>query len=127
MFSVKTRFWLRSLVGVAVAHVLAIQLILTATLATQMAFTPGADRVICHGLTSDNLTNNRQQPAQQTHHHEACSICAFAASSHVLPPQLPVLLIWPSDATGLFTMAWLDQLPTRGHEPRTSQGPPSFV
>ena len=127
MFNVKTRFRLRGFVGGAIAYVLALQLILTAALATQMAFTSSADQVICHSLASDSLTNDRRQPAQPTHHHEACSICAFAACSHLLPPQLAGLLIGPSRATGLFTTTWLDQLPARGHEPRTSQGPPPLV
>jgi len=123
----KTRIWLKKFVGLTIAHVLAVQLILTAALATQMAFVPGDDQAICHSLTHDSPEGDHQQPAQQAHHHEACRICAFAASSHVLSHQLPGLLIWPSRATGLFAAAWLDQLPIRGHEPRTSQGPPPLV
>jgi hypothetical protein len=114
-------------VGVAITHVLALQLILTAALATQMAFVPGGDQAICHSLAPNETTNDEQQPAQQAHHHEACSICAFAAFSHFLPHQLPSLLIWPSRTPQLFATARLDRLPSHGHGPRTSQGPPSIV
>ena len=127
MVGVKTRFWLRSLVGVAIAYVIAFQLIATSALATQMAFASGDNRAICHVQTPDNLTNDEQQPAQQAHHHEACSICAFADGSHWLPYQLASLLVWRSSSTALFVAAWLDQAWIGGHEPRTSRGPPQSV
>lgn len=113
--------------GVAIAHVLALQLILTSALATQMAFAPGDSRAICHSQASDSLANDEQQPAEPAHHHEACSICAFAGGSHWLPYQPAGLLVWRSPSTALFVTAWLDQYLIRGHEPRTSQGPPQPV
>ena len=113
--------------GVAIAHVLAVQLILTSALATQMAFAPGNSQAICHNQASDSLTIDEQNPAQQAHHHEACSICAFAAGPHWLPCQLAGLLVRRSLSTAFFATTRLDQSPTRGHEPRTSQGPPRPV
>ena len=93
MLGRKTRVWLRSLVGVAIAHVLALQLILTSALATQMAFAPGDSRAICHSQASDSLANDEQQPAEPANHYEACSICAFAGGSHWLPYQPAGLLV----------------------------------
>jgi len=114
-------------VGVAIAHALALQLILTSALATQMAFAPGNSQAICQGHASDSFAKDKQQPAEQTHHHDACNICAFAGGAHWLPCQLAGLLVWRSPSTALFVTAWLDQNPIRGHEPRTSQGPPQPV
>ena len=112
--------------GVAIAHVLAIQLILTSALATQMAFTPGDSQAICHNQASNSLTTD-ESPAKQSKHHEACSICAFAAGPHWLLSQLPSLLVWRSPSTANFASVWLDLRPIRGYEPRTSQGPPRPV
>jgi len=127
MLGRKTRFCLRSLVGGVIAHALALQLILTSALATQMAFAPGNSQAICHSQAFDSLAKDKQQPAEQAHHHEACSICAFAGGALWLPCQLAGLLVWRSPSTALFVTAWLDQNPIRGHEPRTSQGPPQRV
>jgi hypothetical protein len=107
--------------------VLALQLILTSALATQMAFVPDNSQAICHNQASDSLASGEQQPAQQSHHHEACSICTFAWGAHWLPCQLAGLLVWRSPSTASFLTAWLDQYSIRGHEPRTSQGPPQAV
>ena len=127
MLGRKSRFWLRSVVGVAIAHVLALQLILTSALATQMAFAPGNGQAICYNQASDSLTTDEQNPAKQAKHHEACSICAFAAGPHWLPCHLASLLVRRSPSTAFFATAWVDQPPIRGHEPRTSQGPPRPV
>jgi hypothetical protein len=114
-------------VGVAIAHVLALQLILTSGLATQMAFAPGNSQAICHNQAPDSLTTDEQNPAKQARHHEACSICAFAAGPHWLPCQLASLLVRRSPSTAVFATTWLNQSPIRGHEPRTSQGLPQPV
>ena len=113
--------------GVAIAHVLALQLILTSALATQMTFAPGDGQTICHNQAVDRLKTDEQNPTKQSKHHEACSVCAFAAGSHWLPLQLPSLLVWRSPSTAIFARAWLDQRPIGGQEPRTSQGPPRPV
>ena len=110
----------------AIANVLAVQLILTSALATQMAFMPGDRQAICHNQASNSLTTD-ESPAKQSKHHEACSICAFAAGPHWLLSQLPSLLVWRSPSTANFASVWLDLRPIRGYEPRTSQGPPRPV
>ena len=127
MFGVKTRLWLIKFVGVSIAYVLALQIILTSALATQMTFAPGDGQAICLGQMSAGLTKDVNHPEEKAPHHEACSICAFAAGPHWLPHQLAGLFFWRFPSRALFATAWIGQSPARGREPRTSQGPPQLV
>ncbi|MGY8661797.1 hypothetical protein Q3C01_05435 [Bradyrhizobium sp. UFLA05-109] len=126
MFSAKTKPCLRGLVGITIAHVLAFQLILTAALATQMAFVPDGDQAICHNVSTGG-TNNDTHPAQPVNDHETCGICVFAACSSVVVAQQQMLVVWPSRAITLRANCWTDNTPQRRHEPRSSQGPPPIV
>jgi hypothetical protein len=120
--------WLRGTLGAALAYVLAIQLILTAALSTQMVIVASGDlQAICHSTGTSSPADNQDNPAQSDDHHKACRICAFATCTPSLSGTYAVLLVWPYWIAAPRVAARTSYFALERHEPRSSQGPPAVV
>ena len=126
MVGVRTKSLLKGVVGVATAYLFAIQLILAAVVATQMAV-PGELDAICHNVEAAGSNAPQKPPAQSPDHHTGCPICAFASGVPPLPDASPSLQNQPALEISAITTAWLAISSGRQHEPRSSQGPPATV
>jgi hypothetical protein len=125
VLSVRTKSLLKGAVGVATAYLFALQLILAAAVATQMA-APNELQAICHGVEAAAPTVPEKGPVQADHH-VGCPICAFASGIPPLPdsrPSLPNRRSLEKPATAIFLFRKSSR---RQHEPRSSQGPPPVV
>ena len=126
MVGIRTESLLRAVIGVATAYLFALQLILAAAFATQMAV-PGELQAICHGVEVVLPDVPQKTPAQSADHHIGCPICAFASSVPPLPNAFRGLPNRPSLEIPAITTAWFAKSAGKQHEPRSSQGPPPVV
>jgi hypothetical protein len=119
------RWWKRA-ISIALAQFVAIQLMLTATVAAQMVAAPTLDAAT---LCVESPSRSEQEHRQNTVvvHHGFCAVCAFAAHATPLPAAITVhyegrsfALVLRSDWSAVAAHA-------RQRDPRSSQGPPVNV
>jgi hypothetical protein len=115
---------LRALVGVAAGYALAVQLLLTGILATQMTAGASADPfVIClsDGTSPDSPHGNNGTA------HQTCAICTLASAAPLLPHAATPTVVRIETAV-VFVASAQSVANVRGrHNPRSSQGPPRNV
>ncbi|MBV9566281.1 MAG: hypothetical protein JOY90_38425 [Bradyrhizobium sp.] len=122
--NVKAKSWLSGVVGATIAYVLAIQLVLSAAMSTQMVFAADDQRPTCHSLMTIIPADDRNTPVQPDDHHQACPICAFAAGTPMLSSAVASLTVRPSPIAAILSLAPVNHSALERHEPRCSQGPP---
>jgi hypothetical protein len=114
----------------ALALLLAFQLVATAALATRMAaaslwLSPDDAQALCLSdhAPSDQTDTGGSTPMQGTHP-APCDICVFAAQAGTLPAPQPVAArdLVAARADRLLPRAVPDV--SEGHQPRQSRGPP---
>ena len=128
MFKIAVKSWMKGMAAVAIAYVLAIQLIFTAAISTQMVVAPADVQTICHDALGSPADDERKAPVQSTDHEDKCRICVFAtAASAALPGAASIPLVWLFSQTTILAVASSFELTARLHEPRSSQGPPGIV
>lgn len=113
--------------GAALAYVFALQLFLSAAVATQMAVGDAAASpfTICYGASSSQSDDGN--PAPSVHHHEACAICAFASVTPTLSGFCASIIVHVFQSQSAFKIAQAATPATKQNDPRTSRGPPSLT
>lgn len=114
----------RGATSIALAYVFLLQVFLAGLAVSQMAFAATSDSTwVCRGGTSAGGPGG---PAESPGEHAACcDLCAFSATSPLLPPPLATGL--PERrvvAADLLRPGRTFAPPVARHEPRSSQGPP---
>ena len=127
MFKVIVKSGLKGVVGASVAYVLAIQLILTAALSTQMIVASADAQSICHDVVGSRADDGHGTPAQSGDQNDNCRICLFAAAASVVHDAAPIPLVGVFSQTANPVVAWISTPAARPHEPRSSRGPPGIV
>jgi hypothetical protein len=120
------RGWLRAAVGTATAFVLALQMLLAGTFATQMAVAGPADPfVICYGNGHSQNGSDTQSDSTGTRiHHASCAICALASVAPPVADVLQSLVVFATTEALVLSQAAVPPRAGRHHDPRSSQGPP---
>jgi hypothetical protein len=117
---------LRAMVAIAAAYGLALQMLLSALAATQMAAADplGAAGPICHASASAPASGrDGGSPAS----HTACSACTLAGAAPPLPDAAEPIPVQPAAATR-YLLAHTSRLAAkRRHEPQSPQGPPQIA
>jgi hypothetical protein len=115
---------LKSVIGIACAYALALQIVLAGIGAAQIVATDPASQVaICYSGSQDD----RDGPSNAPIDHATCVVCAFVSCAPLLagPASLPGVVL------GAEVAFQPTPRPYRGtkkdHDPRSSQGPPPTV
>ncbi|UFZ02120.1 hypothetical protein LQG66_22775 [Bradyrhizobium ontarionense] len=114
----------------ALALLLAFQLVATAALAARMAAAslplgPDDAQALCLSdhAPSDQADPDGSAPVQDTHR-ARCDICVFAAQAGTLPAPQPVAALDPVAARADRMLPRAVPDVSEGHQPRQSRGPP---
>jgi len=127
VFKVIVKSGLKGVVGASVAYVLAIQLILTAALSTQMIVASADAQSICHDVVGSRADDGYGAPAQSGDENDKCRICLFATAASAVQGAAPIPLVGVFSQTANPGVAWISTPAARPHEPRSSRGPPGIV
>jgi hypothetical protein len=114
----------RSVVALAAAYALALQVLLASVMAAGMAMTPGADGFICYGSGNTSDSGNRRPSHSPAGFADCALACVQGVSAGaILPPDVPPILV---AATGrpLEQIAAADVILSPRLSPKLAQGPP---
>ena len=113
--------WWKRAFSVALAHFVAIQLVLGAAVAVQMAsLAPAEATALCAEAHGGQPGDNGQGNV----HHDICMACAFTAHATPLPGAITVAYDGRTFALALQPAPLAPAAVAQQHDPRTSQGPP---
>ena len=113
--------WWKRALSVALAHFVAIQLVLGAAVAVQMASIAPAEAT---ALCAEGHGGQPGDTGQGNVHHDICMACAFTAHATPLPGAISVTYDGRAFALTLQPASTARVTIAQQHDPRTSQGPP---
>lgn len=119
---------LRTWIGALAAYAFAVQMLLTAAVATRMAVATTSDSfAICHTV-SDDASTQPQSPGNPTHAvHHPCIICSFAAAGALPASQATIAFARIDTVAVVWHARWTPVFLGKQRTPQIPQGPPQLA